>query len=162
MPIYEFYCPVCHAIYSFFSRSINTAGQPSCPKCGREKLSREVSRFAAIGKQTEAGEGMDDLPIDEAKMERAMTELAADAARMNEDDPSAAAQLMRKMSDMTGLEFNEPMREAIARMERGEDPEQIEREMGTIMDDMDPFVLPGSRAGRGPRPPARDEKLYDM
>ncbi|MDD2237440.1 MAG: zinc ribbon domain-containing protein, partial [Kiritimatiellae bacterium] len=116
MPIYEFYCPKCHQIFNFFSRGINTRKQPSCPKCGREKLSREVSRFAAIaaGKTKDGGDGgLDDLPFDESRMEHAMEALAGEAEHMNEDDPRAAAQLMRKMSEMTGLKFNETMEQAI-------------------------------------------------
>ncbi len=180
MPIYEFYCPDCHMIMSFFARGVGTKNEPSCPHCGREGLPREVSMFAAVkrGKSdTGSGEpgeggGMDDLPIDEARMERAIEALAGDAESVNEDDPRAAAQLMRKFSNMTGLEFNQGMQEALGRMEAGEDPEQIEQEMGDLMDGEEPFVLAGgkggkdkkgrARGGRSRGAPRRDPKLYDL
>ena len=165
MPIYEFYCSSCHEIFNFFSRGINTQKRPSCPKCGKKRLSREVSRFAAIGggkKYGGEGDGLDDLPIDEARMESAMEALAGEAEHMNEDDPRAAAQLMRKMSDMTGLQFNETMEQALSRMEAGEDPESIEEELGPMMEgDEMPFVLPGGKSGPK-RPPRHEETLYDL
>ena len=165
MPIYEFYCPKCHEIFNFFSRGIQTQKQADCPKCGKKKLSREVSRFAAIGggkKDEGGGDGLDDLPFDESRMESAMEALAGEAEHMNEDDPRAAAQLMRKMSDMTGLKFNETMEQAIARMEAGEDPETIEQELGPMMEgDEMPFVLPGGKGTPKP-PPRHEETLYDL
>ena len=164
MPIYEFYCPACHTVFNFFSKSINTTGQPACPKCARPKLDRQISQFAHIGNAGEEN-GMDDFPVDEAKMERAMETLAHEAEGMNEDDPRAAATLMRKMSELTGLKFGEGMEEAVSRMEAGEDPEQIEQEMGDLLDsNEDSIQFSGARNGGAGkhRPLQRDEKLYDM
>ena len=59
--------------------------------------------------------------------------LAGEADKMNEDDPKQAANLMRKLSDMTGFELGEGMDEALRRMEKGEDHEQIEAELGDIL-----------------------------
>jgi putative FmdB family regulatory protein len=162
MPIYEFYCSECHTIYNFFSKSINTDKQPACPKCKKPKLERQVSLFAALDGNREDSGMEDGLPFDESKMENAMAALASEAENINEDDPRAAAQLMRKMSDMTGMKFNDSMEQAIARMEAGEDPEQIEKEMGDLLDgDEMPFVL-GGKGGPKKRPPRRDETLYDL
>jgi putative FmdB family regulatory protein len=164
MPIYEFYCEACHTIYSFFSKTVNTRKTPPCPKCKNKKLSRQVSLFAFTGTATEDN-GMDDLPIDEAKMEKAMNMLAKEAEGINEDDPKQAANLMRKLTDMTGLKLGPGMDEAIQRMEKGEDPEQVEAEMGNVLESEDPFVL-SAKKGRGSkmkRPaPARDDRLYDL
>lgn len=163
MPIYEFYCSRCNTLYSFLSKSVNTTKRPACPRCRKPKLERQVSAFAMTGKARE-DTGMDDLPFDESKMERAITELAGDAENINEDDPRQAARLMRKFSQMTGMEFGQGMEEAIGRMESGEDPEKIEAEMGDIMESEDPFVIPGKK-GKGIgrfAPPRRDETLYEM
>jgi len=161
MPIYEFYCAPCHTLYNFFSRSVNETAEPSCPICGEPKLSRQLSLFSAIGSAKEQ-EGLDDFPIDESKMEQAMTALAGEAGNINEDDPQAAAQLMRKMSDMTGLQFNDSMEQALTRMEAGEDPEQIEKELGDLFNDENPFILPGSKQEKKKHPPKHDETLYDL
>ena len=165
VPIYEFYCPDCHTIFNFFSKAVNTTKRPGCPGCRRRKLQRLVSSFAMTGRAREADDG-GDLPMDEAKMERAINALAGEAERLNEDDPRQAAQLMRKFSKMTGLQYGEGMQTALDRMEAGEDPEAIEEEMNELMGEEDPFVLQGKgKAGAGGSrkgAPARDSTLYEM
>jgi hypothetical protein len=84
---------------------------------------------------------------------------------MDENDPRAAARLMRKLSSATGLEYGEKMETALSRLESGEDPESVEADMGELMEgDEEPFVMPGAKGGGKARkaPPRRDEKLYDM
>jgi len=152
-------------IFSFLSRSVNTTKRPDCPKCGRAKLEKQASRFASPGKAKEPGGAGDDFPVDEAKMERAVTALASEAENLKEDDPRQAARLMRKFSGMTGMELGKGMEEAIGRLEAGEDPEAIESEMGDLMEKEDPFILPGKKGGgRGARsgPAKVDRKLYDL
>lgn len=164
MPIYEFYCSDCHMIFNFFSRTVNTKRQPNCPKCGDKKLERQISLFSVTGKASE-DDGLDDLPIDESKMERAMDMLAREADGIDENDPRQAANLMRKMSEMAGMELGKGMQEALQRMEAGEDPDQIEAEMGDRLEAEDPFLLPGKkgRAGLTRRAaPQKDETLYDL
>ena len=162
MPIYEFYCPDCHVIFNFFSRTVNTDKIPPCPKCERAELERQMSAFAVLRGQKEDQE--DGLPdIDESKLEKAMTALASDAESINEEDPRQAAQLMRKLTDMTGLELGSGMEEALRRMEAGEDPEQIEAEMGDLLEEEDPVVFQGQKKlGRRKPPPRKDETLYEL
>lgn len=163
MPIYEFYCKDCHTIFNFFSRTIDTDTVPACPKCHTQRMTRQVSRFAVTGRASEKTD--EDLPIDEQKLERAMAMLGSEAEHLNEDDPRQAANLMRKLTDMTGLELGPGMREALRRMERGEDPDQIEAEMGDLMETEDPFILKEARARVGKMlalQPKRDETLYDL
>lgn len=164
MPIYEFYCDACHTIYNFFSKTVNTKKTPDCPRCGKHKLSRQVSLFAFTGKAKEDAD-LDDLPIDESKMEKAMNVLAREAENINEDDPKQAANLMRKLSDMTGLKLGPGMDEALQRMEKGEDPEQVEAELGDVLESEDPFLLSskkGAVARQKISAPARDDRLYDL
>ena len=159
MPIYGFYCGDCHMIFNFLSKTINTSKRPSCPKCGKGPLDRQVSAFAMTGKAKEEG-GPDDLPIDENRMERAMETLAGEAENIKEDDPRQAADLMRKFSNMTGIEFGKGMQEALNRMEAGEDPEKIEEEMGDVLGDFmgGPEDAGGGGGGGGY---TRDAGLYD-
>ena len=141
MPIYEFYCQDCNTIYNFFSKTINTTKKPKCPKCKERTLTRQISLVAFTGKAKEDGD-LDDLPFDEGKMEQAMRMLASEADKINEDDPKQAANLMRKLTDMTGLKLGDGMDEALRRMEKGEDPEQLEAEMGDLLEEEEPFALP--------------------
>jgi putative FmdB family regulatory protein len=163
MPIYEFYCHKCNTIYNFFSGTVNTEKTPRCPSCKTIKLKRQMSIFSKIsrGKEESVDDGMP--PIDEAKMEKAMSMLASEADKINEDDPRQAAMLMRKLSDATGLNLGAGMEEALSRMERGEDPEKIEAEMGNLLEGEDPFTF-GQKAKKGSKreKPLVNEKLYDL
>ena len=123
-----------------------------------------MSAFAFTGKAKEDGD-MDDLHFDEAKMEKAMNMLAGEAENINEDDPRQAANLMRKLTDMTGMELGSGMQEALKRMEAGEDPDAIEAEMGDLLEEEEPFLMPekkGAAKGTKRTTPQRDETLYDL
>jgi len=66
---------------------------------------------------------------------------------------------------MTGLKLGPGMEEALNRMALGEDPEQIEAEMGDLLQEEDPFEVAakrekGSKSKRSA--PIRDETLYDL
>ncbi len=162
MPIYEFYCEDCNTIFNFFSKTVNTAKRPMCPKCKQKKLKRQMSVFSRPSGAKEDGD-IDDLPVDEAKMEKAMSLLAREAEGINEDDPRQAANLMRKLSDVTGLNLGSGMEEALKRMEAGEDPDQIEAEMGDLLEGEEPFML-GEKRGRKVKraKPVHDDTLYDL
>jgi len=165
MPIYEFYCSKCHTVFDFFSRRINTSAEPLCPRCKKVKLSRQISTFAVLS-GTEAKPQEDGMPdIDESKLEKAMSTLAKEAENFSEDDPVQSARLMRKISEMTGLKMGAGMEEALKRFEAGEDPEQIEAELGDIIEGEEPFVGNAKTTTGGIRkklPPKKDETLYEL
>ena len=164
MPIYEFYCSKCNTIYNFFSIAVNTTKMPNCPKCKKYKLIRQMSAFAITGRAKEDSD-IDNLPFDESKLEKAIQMLGSEADKINEDDPRQAANLMRKLTNMTGIELGQGMEEALCRMEKGEDPEKIEAEMGDILESEEPFLLTdkkGKTAKAKYIEPLRDETLYDL
>lgn len=176
MPIYEFYCPANHRIYSFFARSLAYAGRvPRCPDDAKLPLERLISRFAVTGRAKEpAGDGASG---DDPKMERLMAEMERDFGDMSESenpDPRRLAQMMRRMSEATGEPLGGAMEEMLGRMERGEDPEKLEEEYGSALEqEPSPGGEPAAgddatgglrslaaRAAR--RAPHRDPKLYEM
>jgi putative FmdB family regulatory protein len=162
MPIYEFYCDQCNVIFNFFSSKVNTSKIPDCPKCGKEELTKQISTFATIGKAKE--EGDDPLAgMDETKMEQAFESLMKEAENVNEDDPRQMASLMRKFTSRTGMRLGDSMEEAISRMEAGEDPDQVEKEMGDLIGEED-FSLDAMRKKvlKQDKKPVHDEKLYDL
>jgi putative FmdB family regulatory protein len=164
MPIYEFYCKDCNTIFNFFSQRIDTTKKPKCPGCKTKTLSRQMSVFAYTGSAKENAE-LNDIPFDESKMEKAMQMLEKESENINEDDPRQAADLMRKLTDMTGLELGDGINEALSRLEQGEDPDVIEAEMGDIIDGQDPFFLSGKKGKDGKykrSEPFKDKKLYDL
>lgn len=161
MPIYEFYCDRCNTVYSFFSRGVNTTKIPLCPKC-KTPLKRRLSVFASIkhgGSEPSDGEMP---PIDEAKMEKAMAMFAGEADNLDENDPRQAARLIRKMSDAAGISFGDGMEDALTRLERGEDPDRIEEEMGPLLEGEDPLLFSKKGTGRKKPKPLIDETLYDL
>ncbi|HET6491043.1 MAG TPA: zinc ribbon domain-containing protein [Syntrophales bacterium] len=162
MPIYEFYCRKCNTIYSFFSRRVNTDKIPVCPRCRKVKLQRRMSIFAKLSPRKEDSSGEDLSGFDESKMEKAMEMLAREAGGIDENDPRQAAQLMRKLTDATGLSLGPKMEEALARMESGEDPEKIEAEMGDSISEDELFIMAKKAAGKKDKKPKVDETLYDL
>jgi putative FmdB family regulatory protein len=163
MPIYEFYCDQCNVIFNFYSSRVNTTKIPSCPKCGKKELAKQISTFATIGKSKDEG-GDDQLAgLDESKMEQAFASLMRESEHINEDDPKQMASLMRKFTSQTGIHLGDSMEEAISRMEAGEDPEQVEKDMGDVLNEED-FSLESMKKKvlRQSSQPTHDEKLYDL
>ena len=164
MPIYEFYCSRCHTIYNFLSKSANTDKIPLCPKCINIPLARQMSVFAAISSGKAKDNAQDDpySGLDEKKVESELKKLAAEADKINEDNPRAAVQLMRKFSSMTGMKLGDGFQEALKRMEQGDDPEKIEEEMGDILAEEEPFgdKKSGKVISRGKA--KIDETLYEL
>lgn len=171
MPVYEFYCPDCHTIYNFFSRRVDTSTHPLCPGCGRPDLERQASLFA-ISKGSAESEDDVDLPpgMDEEKMMRAFESMAGEFENVDENDPKQAARMMRRLFEGTGMKLGDGMAEAIRRMEAGEDPDQVEAEMGDVLEQEDPFAgssmkssLPGLKELRRELlPPKRDETWHPL
>ena len=57
------------------------------------------------------------------------------------------------------------MDEALRRMEKGDDPEQVEAEMSDLLEGEEPFSLPEKKAKSTKikrKEPLRDETLYDL
>jgi len=172
MPIYEFYCARCHAVFSFLSRTVDTDKRPDCPDCGAPRLERRASAFAVSRGRSAAvvdGESPDAAAgIDEARLGRAMEQLAREAEGVDEENPRGVARLMQRFYDSTGLQLGPGMREALRRLEAGEDPEAIEAELGDVLEQEDPLGAveggpdgPGT-ARRRSRPPRVDPTLHEL
>jgi putative FmdB family regulatory protein len=172
MPIYEFTCGPCNTVFSFLSRRPGVPCAPDCPACGGA-LSREVSPFACPGDGKRGADGADgDDPlasVDEARMARAMEVLSDEMGSADEAgaDPRESARCFNEFAKRSGMTFNPAVREALARLAAGADPDRIEAEMGDALNVENPFA---SETG-GPqhdslrrmrREPRRDPKLYDL
>jgi hypothetical protein len=107
----------------------------------------------------EEQDGMPD--IDESKLEQAMQMMAREAEGMDDDDPRQAAQMMKRLCSATGLELGPGMQEAMRRLEAGEDPDQIEAEMGDVLENDELFTM-ARKGGRIARPPETDDRIYDL
>ena len=165
MPIYEFYCSACHRVFRFLSRKVDTQTRPACPRCGRPRLERRPSSFAVTVGRSEPDAGGE---IDDAALDRAVASLAGEVDGLDDSDPRHAAHVLRKVYEASGLPVTGAMQEAIRRMEAGEDPDRIEDELGSALDDADPVGGDPGRPGRVRAlarklvPPSIDESLHEL
>ncbi len=92
-----------------------------------------------------------------------MMALSSEMGSMDEDDPKAMENFMRKFSNITGMELGDGAEEALSRLEAGEDPEQVEAEMGDLFDNDNLFSqkkLTGLK--KKYLPPEHDDTLYTL
>jgi putative FmdB family regulatory protein len=173
MPIYEFACPKCRKIFNFLSKRIDPGHLPTCPKCGGKKMTKQVSRFAHLKgvaePQAPAAEPTGNEPpmpdFDDPKVSRVMAEMEKDIDHLDENNPRHMAHMLKKMKDlMPAGSMPKEMDIAIKRLEKGEDPEKIEEDMGDVLGDMmgeeGPEGMGGGGMG-GMGGYSRDAGLYD-
>ncbi len=166
MPIYEFACPHCRKIFSFLARTTQPDRSPTCPKCGRKDLAKQMSAFAMPRGAKEPAGGDEDLgpeppmpDLDDPRTARAMAELERDMEHMDENNPKHMAHMMRKMqSIMPAGSVPKEFEIAVKRLEAGEDPEKIEADMGDVLGD---FMGEGEGGPGGGGGYSRDSGLYD-
>ena len=120
MPIYEYGCYDCRKRVSVFWRTISDAeaGTPKCPRCGGTNLKRLISKVSMV------------------RSEESRLENLADSAMLgglDENDPKSMAKFMKKMTGELGDEMGDDLGpefdEVIDRLEKGQNPEDIEKEM---------------------------------
>jgi len=171
MPIYEYYCRETHKIYCFLARRVSEAGMvPRCPDGEGLSMERKVSRFAVVrGGGAEGGEEQEGGDPFAGMDERALAGLAAELEEgmggLDEvdPDPRQLGRVLAKMRDALGDKMPPAMGELIARLEKGEDPEQLEDEFGGLIDDDEAFLGGARRAlSEALRRPVRDPKLYEL
>src|SRR4051812_32457799 len=136
MPIYEYYCPDNHTIYQFYAKTL-AQGQttPKCPDNPKFRLKKLVSAFAITsgGGSDEAAEKKPDAaadPVEDAKMEAAMSAMEGEFSNVDENDPKAMARMMRRMSELTGEKIDGEMEEVVRKLEEGADPDSLEEQLG--------------------------------
>jgi hypothetical protein len=99
-------------------------------------------------------------------MEKAMMALGSEFEGMDENaepDPRQISRMLRKFSEVTGLEAGPRLQEMLGRLERGDDPETLEQELGGGEGDddlSDFFALKKKVLGARSRKPKVDETLY--
>ena len=172
MPVYEFHCPRCNLLLEFFSRRPSSL-VPACPHCGGA-LAREVARFSTgpAGERDEA-EALGSARLDGARVERALESLGdAVDGLSNDSDPREAARTVRAFSEASGLSFAPDVKDMLARLERGADPEKVGAELDQLVaSGAAPFAAENRTAAADPAPgaapapsppPRRDPVLHEL
>lgn len=125
MPIYEYRCQHCGRKVSIFWRSLSAVNEAEarCEFCGSRRLKRLVSRVRVVRRGASSGEdGLSDDLLNEME-------------NIDENNPRAIGRLMRRMAEETGEDMGPEFEEIVSRLERGEDPEQIEKDLGDLFGD---------------------------
>ena len=163
MPIYEYRCSKCGRVSSFLVRSTSAHDTPVCPHCASKRMSRSVSRFAAVGGKGKGREQRAPEPAGAAAAggmdggmpgamgggmpgggegfggsggpEPDMAGMEQMLAGIDENDPRAMGRVLRKMAEQPGEPLDGEMEEVVRRLESGEDPEKIEERMGDALGD---------------------------
>ncbi|MCK5064958.1 MAG: zinc ribbon domain-containing protein [Candidatus Fermentibacteraceae bacterium] len=126
MPIYEYLCKRCNIIFQFLVRHPSKDTLPVCPKCDNKNMERVMSSFSFGSGHSSKSDGLEDDPS---------------LAGLDEEDPKAMARAIRRMADELGEDLGSEVSEALSRLEAGEDPEKIERDLeesGFEMNDSSP------------------------
>jgi putative FmdB family regulatory protein len=122
MPIYEYRCADCQKKVSVFFRSFSAVDQEQarCPICHGTRLTRMVSKVRVIRGASSASseDSFDDSMLD----------------NLDENDPRSLGRMMRRMADETGEDMGPEFGEVISRLEKGEDPDAIEKSMPELAD----------------------------
>jgi putative FmdB family regulatory protein len=115
VPIYEYDCQGCHRRVSVLIRSISSAADPRCPRCGSAELSRLMSRFAT------------------PKSEDARLEAAADPSQLgdlDENDPASVARFVKRMGEEMGEDLGDDLDAAMEEASGDDGPDMGDLDAG--------------------------------
>ncbi len=124
MPTYDYRCQNCLKRFSL-SLSYQEYDKASiqCPYCGSNAVHRKIGKIRVARSDESRLDAFPDTDI--SSMEK---------------DPQSLGRMMRKMSQEVGETMPPEFNEVVGRLERGESPEAIEREMpdlGSELNDKD-------------------------
>lgn len=164
MPILEFYCPNNHRIYQFYARSMADAeSTPLCPDGKSFVMQKQVSRFAVLKGAQPQDQGDLFQGLTDQQIQEAMQDLQSGYESLDDKRPDARelGALMKKFEGLLGDRASPELKELIRRLDRGEDPTELEQMFADVEQDRDLFSALKSRLVGAP-PPVRDPKLYEM
>jgi putative FmdB family regulatory protein len=130
MPLYDYYCPDCKSRFDVFMTYSEYGSRPvTCSICGGKNVRRRLPRVR-VAKSEESR--MDSLAGD-------FSDPSALAGL--ENDPQAMGRMMRKMGKELGEEMPPEFEDVVDRLEKGQSPEEIEKEIpdlgaGEVTDDL--------------------------
>jgi putative FmdB family regulatory protein len=118
MPLYDFTCLDCNQRFDIFLSYTEYGTRPvTCPHCTSSHVRRRLPRVRVARTEDDRIESMaGDLSN-------------PDALEGLEKDPRAMGRLMRKMGNELGEEIPPEFGEVVDRLEKGQSPEQIEKEL---------------------------------
>lgn len=122
MPVYDFRCEECkHRFEVFLTYADYDRHQSICPVCGSGKIQRVIRKVrVSRGDQGRLASMADDANLDAI-----------------DNDPRALGKMMREMKDEVGADdLPAEFDEVVNRLEKGQSPEEIERSMPDLGEDL--------------------------
>lgn len=118
MPTYDFICNSCNQRFDTFLTFAEYGKKPvTCAHCSSKNVRRRMTKVR-IAKSEESR--MDSMADDFSGFEGM------------EDDPKAMGRMMRKMGRDMGEELPPEFDEVVDRLEKGQSPEEIEKEVPNL------------------------------
>lgn len=115
MPTYDFICNACQQRFDVFLTFAEYGKKPvTCTHCQSKNVRRRMTKVR-IAKS------------EDSRMESMADEFSGIEGL--EDDPKAMGRMMRKMGKEMGEELPPEFNEVVGRLESGQSPEQIEKEV---------------------------------
>ncbi len=133
MPLYDYRCLDCKKRFEIFMTYADYGRKPvNCKHCGSDNISRKIGRIR-IGKS-------EDSRLEDFSDPSSLEGL--------EDDPVALGKMMRRMSGELGEEMPPEFDEVVDRLEKGQSPDEIERDLPELANDLDSPAM-GGMGGMG-------------
>lgn len=132
MPLYEYRCLDCKKRFEIFLTYAEYGTKVvTCKHCGSEHVTRKIGRIRI------------------AKSEDSRLEDFSDPSSLEglENDPKALGKMMRRMSGELGEEMPPEFDEVVDRLEKGQSPDEIERDLPELANDLDTPAMGGMGGG---------------
>ena len=115
MPTYDFVCNHCAQRFDVFLTFAEYGKKPvACPHCHSKNVRRRMTKVRIAKSDSSRMESMaDDFP----------------GLENLDDDPKAMGRMMRKMGREMGEDLPPEFNEVVDRLEKGQSPEEIEKEI---------------------------------
>jgi putative FmdB family regulatory protein len=118
MPLYDYFCQDCQRRFDVFMTYAEYGSRPvTCPHCQSGNVRRRIPRVRVAKSEASRFDSMAGDLSDPA----AMAGL--------ENDPQAMGRVMRKMGQEMGEELPPEFNEVVDRLEKGQSPQDIEKEL---------------------------------
>jgi putative FmdB family regulatory protein len=124
MPLYDYICLDCQKRFDIFLTYTEYGNKPvSCPDCGSQSTRRRIPRVRVAKSE-------------DSRMESLAGDFSDPSALAGlADDPQEMARVMRKMGSELGEERPPEYNEVMDRLEKGQSPEEIEKELPNLGED---------------------------
>ncbi len=118
MPLYDFFCLDCQKRFDVFMTYTEYGARPvTCSACGSKNVRRRIPRVRVA-------------KSDESRMDSLAGDFSDPSALAGlENDPQAMGRMMRKMGNEMGEQLPPEFNDVVDRLEKGQNPEEIEKEM---------------------------------